>query len=130
MSLLAHTTNERVIEMKNILSSLFIMLVLISQSALSHVGGHEPVGIKEAIFIASQVSKQFVGLDPGLGFGKLNQSWNNIAEDKYRIHKKGDGYYIVSIENIKEERVLYILMSVSGEVYDANFSGTFPGLKK
>jgi len=46
-----------------------------------------------------------------------------------RIHKKGDGYYIVGLTNIKEEKSLFILMSISGEVYDANFTGNFPGLK-
>lgn len=115
--------------MKKIGLSIYIVLMFFSQSVFSHMGGHGPVSEKEAIYIASQISKQFVGMDPGLGFGKLNESWNKVAEDKQRIFKAGDGYYIVSIENTVENKILYILMSIEGEVYDANFSGTFPGLK-
>lgn len=106
-----------------------MMLMLLSQPVYSHVGGHGPVSEKEAIYIASQISRQFIDMDPGLGFGKLNKSWKNIAEDKQSVYKSGDGYYIISIENTIEEKTLYILMSIQGEVYDANFSGAFPGLK-
>lgn len=106
------------------------LVLLSSQSVLSHGGGHGPVSEKRAIIIASQVSQQFTIQDPGLGFGKLSTGWSNLPEEAKRIHVKGDGYYIVALENTAESKTLYILMSVGGEVYDANFSGEFPGLKK
>lgn len=108
---------------------LSLMFMLYSQSAQSHSGGHGPVSETQAIDIASFIVDQFINNNPGLGFGKLNRNWNDLQEDEKRIYKKGDGYYIVSATNRKEGKTLYILMSIAGEVYDANFSGEFEGLK-
>ena len=114
---------------KKILLVLAVLFAGAIPSVNAHMGGHDPVSEKEAIFIASQVSKQFVNLDPGLGFGKLKKSWNEVSGKDQRIHKKGNGYYIVSVENKAEAKTLYILLSIEGEVYDANFTGQFKGLK-
>jgi hypothetical protein len=43
--------------------------------------------------------------------------------------KKGSGYYLVSVLNTVEEKTLYVLMSDAGEVYNANFTGEFDGIK-
>lgn len=106
-----------------------ISLMLVYQTAYSHAGGHGPVDEKQAIAIASDVVEQFVDSDPGLGFGKLDKSWKNVAKRSAKIHKKGNGYYIVSILNTENAKTLYFLLSISGEVYDANFTGEFEGLK-
>lgn len=108
---------------------LLILLLLLPHLVSAHMGGHDPVSEKEAIYIASQISEQFIDMDPGLGFGKLNKSWNVIPDENKRIFKKGNGYYIVGIENKREGKTLYILLSILGEVYDANFTGVFPDLK-
>jgi hypothetical protein len=115
--------------MKNITFLLSLLFMIYSQSAFAHGGGHGPVSETRAIDIASFTVNQFIHFDAGLGFGKLNKSWKDVSTDEKRIHKKGDGYYIVSTTNKKEGKALYILMSVAGEVYDANFSGEFPRLK-
>lgn len=115
--------------MKNTVFLLSFMFMVFCQSVQSHIGGHGPVSETQAIDIASFIVDQFINHDPGLGFGKLNRSWNDLQEDEKRIHKKGDGYYIVSATNRIEGKTLYILMSIAGEVYDANFSGEFQGLK-
>ena len=115
--------------MKKILLLLSLLLMSHSQTALSHGGGHGPISEPKAIEVATFTINQFVHFDAGLGFGKLNKSWNSISKDGKRIHKKGDGYYIVSATNKQESKTLYILMSVGGELYDANFSGKFPKLK-
>lgn len=106
-----------------------LILTLYSANSFSHSGGHDPVSEKEAIFIASNVMIQFVNSDAGLGFGKLNESWKYISEENKRIHVKADGYYIVSFNNKVENKTLYFLLSRTGEVFDANFKGDFPGLK-
>ena len=113
---------------KSFLSIVFLVMVA-SQSLYAHSGGHDPVSEKEAIFIASQTSLQFIDNDPGLGFGKLNDSWRHLPGSAQTMHKTGEGYYIVSINNKSQNKTLYVLLSVEGEVYDANFSGVFPGLK-
>jgi len=45
------------------------------------------------------------------------------------IYTKGTGYIVVSVLNESEKKTLYILMSESGEVFDANFTGKFDGIK-
>jgi hypothetical protein len=115
--------------MKKITFLLSLLLMIYSQGVFAHGGGHGPVSETRAIDIASVTVNQFIHFDALLWFVKLNQGWNDVSSDENRIHKKGDGYYIVSTTNKKEGKTLYILMSVAGEVYDANFSGEFPGLK-
>lgn len=46
------------------------------------------------------------------------------------IHKKSSDYFIVSVANTAEAKALYVLISSSGEVYDANFTGEFDGLEQ
>lgn len=107
----------------------FFLALLFPVSSFSHPGGHGPVSEQEAVYLANQVAHQFVEFDPGLDFGKLSSSWLNLPQADQRIHKRGNGYYIVALENRKEKRTLYLLMSIEGEIYDANFSGVFADLK-
>ena len=115
--------------MKKTLILLTFLVITQSQSVLAHGGGHGPISETRAIDVTSFTVNQFVHFDAGLGFGKLNKSWNAISTDEKRIHRKGDGYYIVSATNKQEGKTLYVLMSIGGEVYDANFTGEFKGLK-
>jgi len=48
--------------------------------ALSHPAGHGPVSEKKAIFIVFNVAVEFIDFDAGLGFGKLEKSWENIPK--------------------------------------------------
>lgn len=113
---------------KKLLAVLTLFLIVNTQSVFAHGGGHGPVSEREAIIIAARITHQFVDFDAGLGFGRLEGSWKKLALETKRVHEKGDGYYIVSVTNKEEGKTLYVLMSIVGEVYDANFSGEFPGL--
>ncbi len=114
---------------KNIVFSLCILLAGFTQLSYAHPGGHGPIKQQQAIMLAAEVASQFVDFDPGLGFGKLAASWKEIPQQDQRLHVNGEGYYIVSIHNRKVVKTLYVLMSNEGEVYDANFTGKFQGLK-
>jgi len=114
---------------KNGILSIFLCFgLVIAEGTFAHGGAHKPVNDQQAIAIATEVIQQFVVRDPGLGFGKLSNNWNNLPAKAKRIHKKNAGYYIVAITNNKEGKTLYVLMSGVGEVYDANFSGVFKGI--
>ena len=108
---------------------LFIALLLSAQT-YAHEGGHGDIVLKEhqAISVAYSIIKQFTQLDPGLGFGKLDNSWNNLSEAARRVYQKHHDYFIIAFTN--NDKTLYVLMSVSGDVYDANMTGEFEGLKK
>ena len=74
-------------------------------------------------------ASQFSTQDTGLPIGKLPESWASLKEKNVSIDKKGRGYYILKIENEVDERILYILVSNTGRVYDANFTGAFKDIK-
>ena len=59
----------------------------------------------------------------------LDAAWGNTAIADKKISKKGNGYYIVSFDIKGAGRTLYVLLSDTGEIFDANYSGKFKDLK-
>lgn len=119
---------KNLLSFKNIAAFIFSTL-LFSATAFGHGGSHHPISPEKAQFVATKVANQFTTVDPGLGFGKLPESWLDLPTAQASIHQKGKGYYIVKLDNSAEKKSLFVLMAISGEVYDANFSGEFNGLK-
>ena len=119
--------------MKILISLLFGSLLFVSQYAAAH-GEHEhqePRVISEsvALLVAQRATSSMSRKDAGLGFGQLSESWSTIPKADLSLHKKGSGYYVVSVANKNEDKTLYVLMSESGDVYDANLTGEFDGIK-
>lgn len=116
--------------MKIVIALLLSVLFLGNQLTFAHSDhGSDLITETQAIEISAEVATGLSARDAGLGFGKLPASWASIPKEKITIYMKGNGYYIVAVENIGKKKLLYILMSSSGEVYDANFSGTFKGIE-
>jgi len=116
--------------MFNRYSALLLLFMLFQTAPVNaHSGGHGDIVLKDsqAISVAYSVVKQFTQLDPGLGFGKLDSSWGKLPEAAQRVHKKHHDYLIIAFTN--KNQTLYVLMSVSGDIYDANMTGQFEGLK-
>ena len=112
------------------LAALIISSVLFSATAFGHGShSHDPISPEKAQEVATKVANQFTSMDPGLGFGKLPLNWLDLPAEQSSMHKKGKGYYIVKLDNNDENKSLYVLMSITGEVYDANFTGEFKDLK-
>ncbi|MFT5391134.1 MAG: hypothetical protein ACI8PT_001326 [Gammaproteobacteria bacterium] len=114
------------------------ILILLLTAFLIHTpnalagAGHShapPINDEQALDVAAGTIQQLTAKDVGLGFGKLDPSWNALARGAKRIHAKEKRYYIISAQHEKEARTLYIFMSPRGEVYDANFTGKFQGIK-
>jgi hypothetical protein len=114
---------------KKLLISLFLLVGISVSGATAHPGGHAAINDNQAIALALYVADQLTEFDAGLGFGQLDGSWSNLPEDASTIHVRGAGYYVISVENTYERATLFVLMSESGEVYDANFDGVFEGLE-
>ncbi|MFT5137300.1 MAG: hypothetical protein ACI8XV_002340 [Arenicella sp.] len=119
--------------MKILVSLLFSLLLSITQYATAH-GDHEhqePRVISDAValIVAQRAVTSMSRKDAGLGFGQLSDSWSTVAKQDMAIYKKGTGYYVASVLNKNEAKTLFLLMSDSGEVYDANFSGQFDGIE-
>lgn len=115
---------------KTFLSTCLLSLILLSKTVAAHGDHGLPVDENQAQSIALDAVWQFTQNDPGLDFGKLPGSWAKQDIVSAKIYKTGLGYRIVEVSNAEENKTLYILMSITGDVYDANFSGNFPALKQ
>lgn len=89
---------------------------------------HAAITLDQAYQVAADISSQFTQQDAGLDFGVLPESWASIDLSQIKLHKQGEGYYIIAVSNDKEGKILFILMDTQGKVYDANFSGSYEGL--
>lgn len=115
--------------MKLLKAIVIVMALGVYGLALAHGGGHaDAISAKEAQDVARYVAVKLTEEDRGMGFGKLDASWKDIPDDGVAIKKSGPGYYVVAMKNENEKQVLYVLMSNTGSVYDANFSGEFKGI--
>ncbi|PNE02979.1 hypothetical protein A15D_01382 [Alcanivorax sp. MD8A] len=115
--------------MKLIKALMIVAVLAVSGRAFSHGGDHDPISEQQAVGIAKYVAVKLTEEDRGMGFGVLDESWKDLPEEKVGISKSGPGYYIVAMEHEEEGRTLYILMSETGSVYDANFTGQFKGIE-
>jgi len=119
--------------MKERVKILLGALLLSLQSTLVFAHGdheHPVMEPQEAEQAALRVADFFSQRDMGLGFGKLDASWAklDISAAKVTVHEKKKGYFIVGVTNTGQGKTLFVLLSDSGDVYDANFSGDFPKL--
>lgn len=116
--------------MKKLASIFLLSLLCCAQQVVAHDGhDHDPITEQAAISLGKDVATKLSIKDGGLGFGKLPETWGKVPAKNVKLHKKGDGYYIVSILNDAEKKTLYVLMSAEGEAYDAGFTSDFKNLK-
>lgn len=113
------------------LASIFLLGLLINvPQVIAHNGhDHAPITEQAVISLGKDVATKLSVKDGGLGLGKLPETWAKVPAKNVKLHKKGDGYYIVAVANDTEKKTLYVLMSAEGEAYDANFTGDFKKLK-
>jgi hypothetical protein len=113
--------------MKNIPTTI-IALILSTQLAFAHGGGHAKIEESQVIEYSDKNIASIVRQQIKIEGKKLDKSWLNIAKSNKRIYIKGEGYYISTFKNDKNNKTLYILLSETGELYDANYSGKFEGI--
>ncbi len=116
--------------MKNKLlaSTVLAVSLLVSQTSYGH-GDHAapPPAITEdaALKAASKEVKELIAQSKVIEGQQLNKSWEKLTP---KLSKKGEGYYVVALENSAEKKTLYVLLADYGKFWDANFSGKFEGL--
>lgn len=116
--------------MKKLASIFLLGLLCNAPQVIAHDGhDHDPITEQAAISLGKDTATKLSLKDGGLGFGKLPDTWGKVPAKNVKLHKKGDGYYIVAVLNDTEKKTLYVLMSAEGEAYDANFTGDFKKLK-
>ena len=113
------------------ITMVFVFLLFFPALVLAHPGGHGEINQLDVIPMASEHVTGLVteGIEiPGIG--KLDPSWAKIPASKGKIVKRGSGFYVVGFPHPSEKKTLYLLLAVSGNLYDVNFSGEFERLKK
>lgn len=108
-----------------------VLLALLAGPVMAHEdhdhGAHTTKS--DAVNIAKNTVVRLTEKDGGLGFGQLPASWASLPEESVKVHKTGDGYYIVAATNSEVGKTLYILISAEeGTAFDANFTGEFKDL--
>ncbi|PJZ79209.1 DUF6488 family protein [Leptospira meyeri] len=104
------------------------MFITSSKYAHDH-HSHEKLNKDGILLSASKGVSALVSRREKIEGIELNGTWIDKSTTSKEIKKEGKGYYIVSFSNEKVGKILYILISDEGTIYDANFSGQFPGLK-
>jgi hypothetical protein len=102
------------------------LAMLVPNSAFSHSDHGEPLNDEQAIIVASKYLEVMVEKSEANNDGKLNASWTKVMDKK--IFKKGLQYFIVSFNNVKEQKTLFLFLNAYGEYIAANFHGNFKGL--
>lgn len=106
-------------------------MVLCSTPLMAHEGhDHSFITEPAAVEVGKAFTSELTKKDGGFGFGKLPKSWREVPAQNVKLLRNGDGFYIVTITNDEEQKMLYVLMSSNGEIYNANFNGEFKKLKK
>ena len=117
--------------MKNLICVLILGLLSVVGPARAH-DGHDHSYITEtaAITVGKNYSMQLIGTKGEFDADNLPESWREVPVKNAKLYKNGDGYYIVSVENQKVQKTLYVLMTSNGDVYGANFTGEFAILNR
>jgi hypothetical protein len=113
--------------MKNIVTILLLGLSLLApQLALSHASHGAPLNDQQAMEKAIEYTGMIIEKPDAIKGVTLDDSWKAVTETN--IHKKDLRYFIVSLYNASQNKTLYLLINSYGELYDANFDGTFDDL--
>lgn len=108
-----------------------LFAVLCSTPLIAHEGHDhsfitEPAAVEVGRTLAATLTKK----EGGFSVGKLPASWRDLPVSNAKLLRNGDGFYIVTITNEEEQKILYVLMSSNGEIYDVNYTGKFEKIKE
>ena len=111
------------------------LLLVSTVSAYAGPGHHhdsytsEPKKLNEEEVLANakKILPQLVEQGFEVNGTALDESWKGGSLNS-KVKEQGPDYYIISFKG-DSKKILFLLMSWSGDLYEANFSGKFDGLK-
>ena len=110
--------------MKNLIVMLFVGLMLNTGIAFAH-GDHKMISAKDAIQVAIKVTQKLTFKDLGYKVGKLDESWKALTTEEFKLYAAQDNRYKVSAFNKDNNKVIYFLMTISGELLQVNSEAKF-----
>ena len=127
--------------MKNHYAHLLATLLAASVPAFTYAGaGHDhgagghnhapapKLGDQGVIDAATKAVSAMIDKKIQVEGAQLGEEWRNIPAEDKKIGKKGTGYRIIAFTDKKAAKTLHLLLSDSGQLYDANYTGVFKGL--
>jgi hypothetical protein len=111
--------------MKILTHLLLISAISVSSSALAHSTGHAKVNAAKAIEIAQTSAKTLTFKDLGMSLGKIDQSWNNVDKQYFKVVEQGESGYIVKAFNGQNNQTVYFKISEKGEIEDVKDAKAF-----
>lgn len=110
--------------MKSLITALFMALILNTGVAFAH-GDHGKISAKQALQVAAKVTQQLTFKDFGFKVGKLNESWKMLIAEDFKLVGVEANRYVISGNNKTENKKIYFLMTMTGEVLKVNSEGKF-----
>lgn len=99
-------------------------LILNTGVAFAH-GDHGKISVKEALQVAAKTTKQLTFKDFGFKVGKLDESWKTLTAEDFKLLGVEANRYVISAVNKTENKKIYFLMTMTGEVLKVNTEGKF-----
>mgnify|MGYP007087007817 FL=1 len=110
--------------MKSIITALFMALILNTGVAFAH-GGHGKISAKQALQVAAKTTQQLTFKDFGFKVGKLDESWKTLTAEDFKLLGVEANRYVISAVNKTENKKIYFLMTMTGEMLQINSEGKF-----
>lgn len=104
--------------MKHLKVLIIASALLASSNAFAHGGEHGEVSVTEVIQAAQTTTKTLTFKDNGMSVGKLDTSWNKVAQGDFELVDATEREYIVKATNAESGEALFFRVSKKGEVLD------------
>jgi len=110
---------------KVLILTTIMALVAVSNSAVAHIGGHEPMGSEKVVALAQTSAKMLTFNANEMTVGKLDQSWTRVEKSQFILVAENKENFIAKVTNAQNNQTLYFRVSKDGIVSDVAESASF-----
>jgi len=111
--------------MKHIKVLTIASALLASSNAFAHGGAHGEVSVLEVIQAAQTTAKTLTFKNNGMSVGKLDRSWNKVAQADFELVEATEREYIVKATNSENGETLFFSISKKGKVLNVEKATSF-----
>lgn len=111
--------------MKTLLNITLIAILTFTSAVFAHGDGHGAMTETRALSIARAVTKAMTFKDRGYSAGKLDESWNKVSRQAYKVVEENSEEVIIKVTNASNQQTLFVKLNHSGSVIDVKNDGDF-----
>lgn len=108
--------------MKPLLLATAAWFCISAGTAYAH-GVHGVLTAEKAQQVAVRTVQKMTFKD--FGHGKLDSSWRAAASDQANIVGRGDGFYVIAVQNPQSDKQMFVKISDAGVVEQVSDQNTF-----